>query len=655
MEQLKDMIAKLNPEQFRAVMHSERNNLLIFAGAGSGKTRVLTLRIAWLLANGLCLPEEILACTFTRKSAAELRERVEKMVGKEKASKIRIGTMHSICSTMMTKKKATLLDEEGRKDVLIKLFKKEVEAKNPGKDPKWILSDIGNAISSFKNKTTLPSEARESGAWYADEYTRYTDHLVAIESMDFDDLIFNVVNTLKDPAHELYLKHKIHAKTKYVFVDEYQDTNLVQSEFIKLMSGGAKLCVVGDDDQSIYGWRGAEVSLIQEHARQNPDTMVIELNKNYRSWGTLVRAAHCIVNRVSSRAKTGQAESNKTTINGHGGDLVTVQRCSNGSVEASWIADQIKLGMDAGKHYNTNAILVRTNKQKDLLRLELDAHGIPHMDSEESLYTRQEVVDTLDKVRHDLSNSIIASTDDAYIVLQWAVKSIGFDMTVDCEQVRALSSLVDVAKARNESIHDFLTALHYDMLEEPVVVSDKVLISTVHGAKGLEFDTVFIAGLEDGIFPSKQSLRDKQGWLMDEERRLMYVAMTRAMERLVITYCDKREVNGVIENMVPSMFLSDLHPSTLDVPEPILIEIEIKEDMSVHSVSEQVLNFIPQEGKKVFHKEKGNGLLMKIRGIFADVRFSARTETVLLSSIMEEQTVVVDMVISANSDIVVVA
>lgn len=643
-KKLQDLIAKLNPDQFRAVMHQDKNNLLIFAGAGSGKTKVITLRVAWLLLNGKVKPEQLLLCTFTRKAAAEMRHRLENLVGKKMAERINIGTMHSICAKMLKLKQDQLVDDAKRTTIINQLFKAELLKEYPEHEVKWVLAEISSCISGFKNKMITPKDAQ--GKW-ADEYRAYHKHMVSVDLLDFDDLIFRWVYIMSKPEHALALKVHIHDRFKFVFVDEFQDTNYAQSQFVDLVSGGAQLCIVGDDDQAIYGWRGAKVSLIQEYARKHPGAKVIQLQQNYRSWQTLLDAAHAPISRTN-RAKDGSMISDKSQKQGHDGQLITVQRCANCRVEASWIADKIVSSHEDGVSYNHNVVLCRTNMQKEKIRLALDAVGVPHMDSDESLYNRPEIVHILD---------ILNASDpelDATNIVRDIVMHSGHDMTKDNETTRAIKAFVGIVEAHGENIHGLLTAISRQELDDPTIVSDKVVISTVHGVKGLEYQIVFLTGMEDGVFPTKSALKDAHGWVMDEERRLLYVAMTRAMEKLYITYCDKRERDGVMEVMQPSMFLSDFHPRTLDVPEPILDELEIKEGLLVNSVQDVHTDFVPSEGCRVYHPEKGNGLVLKIRKPFADVRFSLRTETVLLQSLKEEQVNAVDITTTTQTDNVVI-
>lgn len=663
-------LAGLTSDQLRAVSHTY-GTLLVFAGAGSGKTRVIVLRAARLILDGICAPENMMLCTFTTKAASHMRSMLEKFVGKEKSSRVTIGTMHSICFRLLKVRKPTvLIDDTERSLEISKLFADSLGIGLTEYEANLELRNIASAISGYKNNLVTPEKALGK---YAEHYRKYSAHMESEKKFDFDELIYRVVKVLERPTSQEYLA-RLQQVFKFVFVDEFQDTNLAQAEFIKLMSGGGNLCVVGDDDQAIYGWRGAKVDLIQQFVKQHPDAMVVNLMRNFRSFQNLLDAAFSVVRHVLIRAKSGSLESDKSVTQGSG-PLVFVQKCQTCYSEAMFIAREIARLHDEGKSYSDCAILVRMNSQKIRLQDALKELGIPFADSDEGFFTRKEIAEIMQSLRYsqhsmehqeevDRENGLnidgINYDLDLVNTVENLISASGYDLSIDSEETRALIALGDLVRHNKGTVYSFLEALHQGVVEEPIITSDKVLISTVHGAKGLEFPYVFLAGMENGIFPTRQALKNHDGWLMDEERRLAYVAITRAMEKLCISYCESREKDFIMQEAKPSMFLSNLYGRVIEIGEDIKDDRKVvkEDDLVVHAVqhTDVVEQVLPVIGDKVTHALKGEGVLLKImnKGKHAEVKFkSAGKLTVMYETLSMMGDMVVDISLAQEDEDIV--
>ena len=630
-------LSMLNPEQRQAAETLE-GPVLILAGAGSGKTRALTYRVANLMDHGV--PAwSILALTFTNKAAREMKERITQLVG-EKAESAWISTFHSTCARILRRdieklgytRSFTIYDDDDQGTVIKEILKRL------NIDEKFLPPrEVKAKISDAKNKLMGPDE------WFAkterdfrnqtlhDVFVAYEQRLKSANALDFDDLLLKTLELLADhpPVLESY-RDRFH----YVMVDEYQDTNYAQYMLVKLLTDKSRnLCVVGDDDQSIYGWRGADIRNILDFEKDYPDAKVIKLEQNYRSTANILDAANQVIAH-----NAGRKEKALWTEAG-AGETIKLYCAGDEREEAAWVADRIRKMNRHGEEYGRMAVLYRTNAQSRVLEEMLMRAGVPYkVFGGLRFYDRKEVRDVIaylrvianptddvslrriinvpkraigdatiaELVRHaqeqemplfsaltDLPSSLssrprkcvgdfftmmttLMAMKDA-MPLGTFVKQM-VDQTGLMEQYQKEDS--DEARSRVENIQEFLGAVEEfdrqtenatleDYLENVALVTELdqaeeekqyVTLMTLHSAKGLEFPNVFITGMEEGIFPSGRSLMDEQR--MEEERRLCYVGITRAKERLFLSRASQRMLYNQINHNAPSRFLSEI-PSRL--------------------------------------------------------------------------------------------
>ncbi len=630
-------LSMLNPEQRQAAETLE-GPVLILAGAGSGKTRALTYRVANLMDHGV--PAwSILALTFTNKAAREMKERITQLVG-EKVESAWISTFHSTCARILRRdieklgytRSFTIYDDDDQGTVIKEILKRL------NIDEKFLPPrEVKAKISDAKNKLMGPDE------WFAkterdfrnqtlhDVFVAYEQRLKSANALDFDDLLLKTLELLADhpPVLESY-RDRFH----YVMVDEYQDTNYAQYMLVKLLTDKSRnLCVVGDDDQSIYGWRGADIRNILDFEKDYPDAKVIKLEQNYRSTANILDAANQVIAH-----NAGRKEKALWTEAG-AGETIKLYCAGDEREEAAWVADRIRKMNRHGEEYGRMAVLYRTNAQSRVLEEMLMRAGIPYkVFGGLRFYDRKEVRDVIaylrvianptddvslrriinvpkraigdatiaELVRHaqeqemplfsaltDLPSSLssrprkcvgdfftmmttLMAMKDA-MPLGTFVKQM-VDQTGLMEQYQKEDS--DEARSRVENIQEFLGAVEEfdrqtenatleDYLENVALVTELdqaeeekqyVTLMTLHSAKGLEFPNVFITGMEEGIFPSGRSLMDEQR--MEEERRLCYVGITRAKERLFLSRASQRMLYNQINHNAPSRFLSEI-PSRL--------------------------------------------------------------------------------------------
>lgn len=604
----------LNPEQQRAATH-EAGPLLILAGAGTGKTRTIVARITWLVAQGVD-PAKILAVTFTNKAAREMKERIKGMID-EKASEITACTFHALCVRILRgdadklgyKNNFTIFDE-GDQLGLIKKVINRVTAKDEKMDPGL----AKNLISKAKNNGWAAPQDDETiiGAVYA----RYNRELLALNAMDFDDLLVQAVKLLNDHPD---VREKWQSRYCQMLVDEFQDTNRLQLDLVSLLASGnpPNICVVGDDDQSIYGWRGAEVSNILEFEKHFPNPEIIRLEQNYRSTSAILSAANRLIKNNPRRRGKNLWSSQP------GGDPVHVVSVPDDKTEAEFVIGEV------GAIRNTNqipwehfAIIYRMNAQSRLLEENLRRMRIPYrLVGGKSFFDRREVKDILATMaclintQDDISLLRIINTPPRGIgattvelALEQSAKenkslfetltSVSFEEQVSrktaaairtfgeelaaarihimtpganvCELVtnflvdsgyfedlkrscktpeealnreagakEVLNALSDHQAKKRGDLRDFLDelSLNREREEDKKDEARGLTLITLHAAKGLEFPHVFLVGAEDGILPHERS---KSEGTVDEERRLFYVGITRAMKSLTITHCRNR-------------------------------------------------------------------------------------------------------------------
>lgn len=637
------LLDSLNDQQREAVMTTE-GPLLILAGAGSGKTRVLTHRTAYLIDEMGVNPYHIMAITFTNKAAGEMRERIDKMVGYGSES-IWVSTFHSTCVRILRRyidrlgydNNFTIYDSDDQK-TLMKDICKRLEIDTKLYKEKMFLA----AISSAKDELIDPIEfeTRAAGDFVkrrqAQVYREYQQALRQNNALDFDDLIMKTVELFRLDAQVL---SSYQERFRYIMVDEYQDTNTAQFELIRLLASKYKnLCVVGDDDQSIYKFRGANIYNILNFEKHFPDAVVIKLEQNYRSTQNILDAANCVIaNNV------GRKEKSLWTENGTG-DKIGFEQLDTAQEEADYVARDIARHVRKGDYtYKDCAVLYRTNAQSRLFEERFIASNIPYkIVGGVNFYARKEIKDllcylkTIDNGRDDLavrriinvpkrgigattinkvSNYAAEHDMDFFSALGMAkeIPGIGKAATkiepfvLFIQAMKAKSQLLSVAdllqevidatgyvreleaentdeaQARIENIDELISkAVDYsDSEEEPTLSgfleevalvadidsldedSDYVVLMTLHSAKGLEFPNVYLAGMEDGLFPSYMSITsDHADAEIEEERRLAYVGITRAMKNLTITSARMRMVRGQTQYGKVSRFVKEI-PSEL--------------------------------------------------------------------------------------------
>lgn len=634
----------LNPEQRKAATHVD-GPLLILAGAGSGKTATMTHRIAYLIEQGVS-PYQILAVTFTNKAAGEMRERVEKLVGR--CPGMWIMTFHAMslrilrehCERIGYQHNFVVYDTIDQKTLIKTIMKEQnIDAKL------YPQAYLSAAISKQKEHDVSPREYLETEAdnfrskVIGSVYRTYQEQLKRNNAMDFDDLLVNALHVLRDNPDILAdYQHRF----RYILVDEYQDTNHIQYEIIRLLAKARQnLCVVGDDDQCIYQWRGADISNILNFEKDFPQARVIKLEQNYRSYGNILAAAHSVIRNNRGR------KAKKLWTDKEAGDKIVYRRCDSDKEEAYYIAQEIDLLKNGQRTYDDFAILYRTNAQSRLFEDALKRRGIPYQIlSGFSFYERKETKDmicymrlvvnpaddlalkrvinepkrgigavTLGKLEalarvHGLSLLDILSQDEiSYSLPAKAQKAVGEMVRIIrlCAQEKENLRVSDIydqllvksgylkaleaedtqeAASRIENLMDFKSFIYdyekekedtdekatlEEFLEKVATNGDadkmeegtgKVTLMTMHSAKGLEFPIVFLPGMEDGLFPGHRALDNENG--MEEERRLCYVGMTRAREKLFLTGASYRVLYGHGEYTRESTFLRELDKSLLD-------------------------------------------------------------------------------------------
>ena len=638
---------KLNEPQREAVYHTD-GPLLILAGAGSGKTRVLTHRIAYLIGERGVNPWNILAITFTNKAAEEMRQRVDNLVGFG-AESVWVSTFHSACVRILRRfidrlgyeNHFTIYDTDDQK-TLIKEVCRKVDVDTKVFKERSLLS----AISSAKNEMILPDEFElNAGGDFAKMkiakvYREYEVQMRANNALDFDDLLVKTVQLLQTQPDVL---ESYQERFRYIMVDEYQDTNTVQFQLVSLLAGKYKnLCVVGDDDQSIYKFRGANIRNILDFEHEFPDAKVIKLEQNYRSTGNILNAANSVI--ANNR---GRKEKSLWTENGEG-ELIRLRQFDTAFDEADFIGEDIKSAVRQGGSYNDSAVLYRTNAQSRLLEEKFIAMNIPYkIVGGVNFYARREIKDllaylkTIDNGRDDvavrriinvpkrgiglttinriqesatergigfyealLAPGLIAGVGrsatklDSFAALIEYFKTLAEEMNITdllqevIEKTGYIESLEnedkEEAKTRKENIDELISkAATYEescqdkdekatlsgFLEEVALVADidsldedqeYVVLMTLHSAKGLEFPRVYLAGMEDGLFPGYMSINAGDREELEEERRLCYVGITRAEQELTLTSARRRMVHGETQYNPMSRFVKEIPRELLD-------------------------------------------------------------------------------------------
>lgn len=614
-------LVSLNNNQ-RAAVEAVNNPILIFAGAGSGKTRVLAYKIAYLLDQGIVVPEDLLAVTFTNKAAQVMRERVTRLI-KEKHVPLNIGTFHSICARILRNdiKHLGFTSDFAIYDAADQVALLKVVMADMGVPKNSILPKTArNRISYYKNKLIAHDVAMKSARTIQDRtivdiYKAYQKDLKKNNALDFDDLLNYPLEIFENHPRIL---GKYREKWKYILVDEFQDTNRAQFLLVKMLAEKHKqICVVGDDDQSIYGWRGADIRNILDFGKAFPNCEVFTLEENYRSTQQILTAATAVVENNEDRA-----DKNLSAINGEGENLGLIEthdEMEEADAVISALEKEIKINK---RTFNDFAILYRTNAQSRALEDSFRRNGIPYkIVGGTRFYERKEVKNLLGYLRLIVN---LKDTISLRRVINFPPRGIGLKTVDKCvlqatkdkkelfdvlnnpepinirgkqgeslvkfhdlikkyndlltkinasELVRALVDETEILKyyKRQDTIEDqeryanvmevlnsvdeFMErnpgSLLHDFLEEVSLLTDidewnedanHVTMMTVHSAKGLEFPVVFVTGLEDGLFPLSGALSERN--LMEEERRLFYVALTRAQQMVYLLYATERRRTG---------------------------------------------------------------------------------------------------------------
>lgn len=704
----------LNAEQREAVFHTE-GPLLILAGAGSGKTRVLTHRIAYLIEEKGINPWNILAITFTNKAAGEMRERVDDIVGFGSES-IWVSTFHFTCVRILRRhidrlgydNNFTIYDSDDQK-TLMKDVCKLLQIDTKTYRERTILS----AISSAKDEMVTPEEY-ELNAYgdfskkkIAEAYKEYERQLKANNALDFDDLLVKTVQLFQTQPEILeYYQDRF----RYIMVDEYQDTNTVQFKLISLLAAKYKnLCVVGDDDQSIYKFRGANIQNILSFEKEFEHTKVIKLEQNYRSTSTILDAANAVIkNNVGRKAKSLWTENGE-------GEKIQFRQFDTAYDEAEYIVGDIRERVDNGKAaYCDHAVLYRTNAQSRLFEEKMITANIPYkIVGGVNFYARKEIKDllaylkTIDNGKDDLAvrriinvpkrgiglttvnriteaaqqrgisfyealcsadlvpglgRSISKLESFAAMIEYFRKEAEHLSITELMEEILTETGYVEELKAEGEeeaearlqNIDEFLNKIAaYEesceeelptlsgFLEEVALVadidsldeeSDYVVLMTLHSAKGLEFPYVYLAGMEDGIFPSYMTITADDPTEIEEERRLCYVGITRAKKELAMTCARRRMIRGETQYNKMSRFLKEVPPQLLSIGKIVeKEELELpKQNAYVQAKqSFQAKPFMISKPVQQFGVKSGEGLSYGVGDRVRHMKFGEGTVTAI--------------------------
>lgn len=652
-----DPLVGLNEGQREAVLATS-GPVLILAGAGSGKTRALTHRIAYLVHKGLAAPHEIAAVTFTNKAAGEMKERVQKLLPVGTGAPTAISTFHSLGARLLREaasftartKGFTILDTRDS-ERLVRGALQEAGASLRTFPPKM----VRHKISAAKNGGTSPTEFAEGAYGKTDEliatiWPRYEELLASNDAYDFDDLLLESVRLLE---RQKTVRDTLRSRWRYIHVDEYQDTNELQEQLLHLLIGSEQnICVVGDDYQAIYSWRGAKVDHILEFEKRFPACRIIRLTQNYRSTPEILKTAGEIIS-----GNTRQKHKELWTENSSGPAVEIVELASDRE-EAAMVRRKVAAHMEDGGSLRDCAILYRTNAQSRLLEEEFLTHQIPYaIVGGFRFYDRREIKDALallqwhnnpdsrlalDRIAGALMTGVGPKTIDRWVSSSRAANIplrpyleehaasrpalakvlAAYAETPSTETVASLlqhllkasgylASLEDVpdGEERLENIAELLnvTSVYTDptaFLQEVALLTDldtgaaqdKVTCMTLHAAKGLEFPYIFIAGCEEELLPHASSIADANQ--IEEERRLLYVGATRAKKMLTLTYTQARYQAGQLTPRMPSRFL-----------EPITADRQLRAVTSDTSFTDEAINYAVQ-GEWVAHPHFGRGIVI---------------------------------------------
>lgn len=692
--------------------------VLVLAGAGSGKTTVLVNRIAYIIAKKKALPRNILAITFTNKAANEMKTRIKAIIGDE-ADNMWVSTFHSACVRILRRNidlvgytgDFVIYDTADAKTV-VKECLKELNKDDKVYNPKSVLSAIGKAKDNMQTPEVF--EAVNSGDYYmrniAEIYALYQKKLKKNNALDFDDIVFLAVKILMENQDVLYYYQQ---KFDYILVDEYQDTNNVQYMLISLLAQEKRnICVVGDDDQSIYKFRGANIQNILGFEDEFPDAVTIKLEQNYRSTKNILDAANAVI--ANNRERKGKA----LWTDKPDGSKLTLYTAANERGEGEFIARKIEKMVAEGIKYSDIAILYRTNAQSRVMEEMFLRWAIPYkVLAGMRFYDRKEIKDLIAYLRviynpkDDVSlkriinepkrgigatsmekASAIAAERDASLyeilkeadkypsILRIAAKAAEFTQMLDSLEkashsmkledfvVRVLNDTGYLpalqvedsveAQTRIENLKEFMSVVReFEKTAEEVTLAlflenlalvadidaydedqDAVIMMTIHSAKGLEFDNVFLTGMEEGLFPSSRASTERED--LEEERRLCYVAITRARKALYLTNTRSRMIYGKTSASIPSQFLNEIPPEYIEEQfdntiKKASVAVERKAVSFADNVFKPVkaneplpeaVNFRP--GDRIRHKKFGEGVILSVQQFGKDAKLEIQFDSV---------------------------
>jgi len=711
-----DILDSLNEKQKEAVLHTD-GPLLILAGAGSGKTTVLVNRIEYLIYEKQVPPYNILSITFTNKAANEMRERVMEAVG-ETAAAVNMGTFHSVCVRMLRR----MIDKAGYDNnfviydssdslAVMKECLKEENVNDKNFPPRSVLHHISKAkddmISCEKFDMIYSNDFRMGVI--SKLYTLYQKKLKNNNALDFDDIIYLTVKILSENPDIL---EKYQKRFKYIMVDEYQDTNNTQYKLISMLAGGYRnLCVVGDDDQSIYKFRGANIRNILDFEREFKDAVTIKLEQNYRSTKNILNSANSVI--ANNKGRKGKDLWTDNTD----GSPITCHTVSSDYAEGEYIAKNISKLVKSGYKYSDCAILYRTNVQSRILEEMLMRSGIPYrILAGLRFYDRKEIKDIMAYLKvlynpHDdvslrriinepkrgigdttveKARALAEASETSLFAVFSVVKDIpelsraaakieifmnimrnimmsACDLTLSQLVMRVLEDTgyltmlkkedTPEAKNRLDNLNEFMTVVaeHEEnvenadlgtFIESVSLISDidsydeeqdAVALMTIHSAKGLEFPNVFLAGMEEGIFPSARSIDSEED--MEEERRLCYVAITRAKNNLYIINANSRNMYGKTTYCVPSRFIDEIPPSYKLITsslaaktQNILSDVGISAINTIKPINNAELKY--KKGDRVVHHTFGHGIVVNSVAFGNDERVSINFEGIGMKHLM---------------------
>ncbi len=702
--------------------------VLVLAGAGTGKTRVLTTRLAHLLNTAQAYPSQILAVTFTNKAAMEMKERISSMMGGQPVEGWWLGTFHSLAARMLRRNadlvglssNFTILDPDDQVRLLKQLMEVEgVDVK------KWAPKACIGIIDRWKDKGLVPSQV---SAGEVDEiaggkmpllYAKYQERLRTVNACDFGDLLLHMITILKNPANKNVLD-EYHRRFRYIMVDEYQDTNVAQYLWLRLLAqGSGNICCVGDDDQSIYGWRGAEVGNILKFEQDFSGAKIIRLEQNYRSTNNILKASGAIIENNGERL-------GKTLWSDQGdGDKIKLCGLWDGEAESRWVGEEIEQLQHKGEPLKNMAVLVRTGFQTREFEERFIKLGLSYkVIGGPRFYERKEIRDALayfrvlTQLNDDLAferiintpkrgignttlNTLYSYARAKNISLHGAImdltqtdelraKTKGTLMKLldDFERWRSMMDNMDHAElaalildesgymsmwkldktpeapGRVENLKELVGGMQsYDSMQEflehvALVLEnqssssgDFITLMTLHGAKGLEFENVFLPGWEEGLFPSQRTMDENGEKGLEEERRLAYVGITRARKRVFISHVASRRMYGSWISSIPSRFIDELPQDLVDMSaqsgmvqtgrsqhwdssgfKPKAKPAAKSYERKVKTESGDIL----ARGDRVFHDKFGYGKIINIDGHKLDIVFEHSGKKRVMDSFVEK-------------------